>query len=288
MAGIAFGADADSPDIVFLHATGFNARTYRMLLQPLGERFSVVALDMRGHGRTTLPAPVFGYTSWQRHRDDVLAVIERNFMRPLTLAGHSMGATVGLLAAGKRPDLIAGLALLEPVILPAGGYALMQVPGWPLLQRLTMPFARTAARRRVRFPDRESAVRAFAGRGIFNAFPPEVIADYVGDGLIEDVRAGDFKLACRPVYEAATYCAHRNDPWAALKSVRGPLVVLRADHNATSHPNALQRIVAVKPDARVATVEGASHMLPIERPDRARAAIETAALISSPYRRVED
>jgi hypothetical protein len=32
MAGIAFGAEKPTPDIVFLHATGFNAHTYRALL----------------------------------------------------------------------------------------------------------------------------------------------------------------------------------------------------------------------------------------------------------------
>jgi pimeloyl-ACP methyl ester carboxylesterase len=56
MAGIAFGAETATPDIVFIHATGFNARTYRTLLEPLGERFHVLALDMRGHGLTNAAA----------------------------------------------------------------------------------------------------------------------------------------------------------------------------------------------------------------------------------------
>lgn len=286
MAGIAFGPEAATPDIVFLHATSFNARTYRNLLAPLGERFSVLALDARGHGRTTLPAHLWGYTSWRRHRDDVVSLIESNFTRPVTLAGHSMGATVSLLAAGKRPDLVAGLALFEPVILPAAGYAVSELPGAPLLQRMTMPLARGATRRRPRFPDRATAAQAFTGRGIFKTFPPESIADYVGDGLIED--GDDLKLACAPRFEAATYCAQRHDPWAALRKVRGPLVVLRAERHSTIQPAALHRIAAMKPDARVATVEGSSHMLPIERPDRARAAIEMAALMARPQGRLAD
>ncbi len=52
VAGIAFGPELANPDLVFLHATGFNARAYRAMLAPLGERFSVLALDFRGHGRT--------------------------------------------------------------------------------------------------------------------------------------------------------------------------------------------------------------------------------------------
>lgn len=286
MAGIAFGAEKPTPDIVFLHATGFNASTYRVLLEPLGERFSVLALDARGHGRTTLPAKMFGYTSWRRHRDDLIAVLE-NFTAPVTLAGHSMGATVSLLTAGKRTDLVAGLALIEPVILNAAGYASFQLPGASLWMRWTMPLARGAAGRRARFESREQAVAAFTGRGVFKTFPPEVIADYVADGLTEDGQGG-FRLACAPTYEAATYCAQRNDPWEALRKVTDPLVLLRAEFNSTISEASAHRFGAIKADARVATVEAASHMLPMERPDRARAAIETATLLAKAGRKYHD
>jgi len=286
MAGIAFGAEKPTPDIVFLHATGFNARTYRTLLEPLGERFAVLALDARGHGLSMLPAKTFGYTSWRRHRDDLIAVLE-HFTAPVTLAGHSMGATVSLLVAGKRTDLVAGLALIEPVILSAAGYASFQLPGAPLWRRWTMGLPRGALSRRARFESREAAVQAFTGRGVFKAFPPEAIADYVADGLVEDKRGG-FKLACTPKYEAATYCAQRHDPWEALRKVTDPLVLLRAERHSTISEAAAHRVAAIKPDSRIATVEGAGHMLPIERPDRARAAIETATLLAKAGRKYHD
>ena len=286
MAGIAFGAEKPTPDIVFLHATGFNARTYRALLEPLGEKFYVVALDARGHGLSTLPPRMWGYTSWRRHRDDLIAVLE-HFTAPVTLAGHSMGATVSLLTAGKRTDLVAGLALLEPVILSASGYAGFQIPLAPLLLRFNMPLAAGAMRRRARFESREAAMDALTGRGVFKPFPPEVVADYVADGLVEDDKGG-FKLACAPKYEAATYCAQRHDPWEALRKVTDPLVLLRGEKNSTISEAAMHRVAAIKPDARVATVEGAGHMLPMERPDRARAAIETATLMAKAGRKYHD
>ncbi len=286
MAGLWFGAEKATPDIVFLHATGFNAHTYRTLLAPLGERFSVLALDARGHGRTTLPAKTLGYTSWRRHRDDLIAVLE-HFKAPVTLAGHSMGATVSLLTAGKRTDLVAGLALIEPVILPASMYASAQLPLAPLVQRWTTPLPRGALKRRAHFDSREQAVESFTGRGVFKTFPPEVIADYVADGLVEDPRGG-FKLACAPKFEAATYCAQRNDPWEALRKVTDPLVLLRAEHNSTIGEAGAHRVVAIKPDARVAMVEGAGHMLPMERPDRVRAAIESATLLAKAGRKYHD
>jgi pimeloyl-ACP methyl ester carboxylesterase len=287
IAGLAFGPEGANPDIVFIHATGFNARTYRTLLAPLGDRFRVWAIDARGHGLTNLPAHTFGYTSWRRHRDDVIALLERHVTQPVTLAGHSMGATVSLLAAARRPDLVAGLALIDPVIMPASRYAVAELPLGPLMMRHTFAIARAAAKRRWQFPDRESAVRAFIGRGVFKSFPEEVIADYVGDGLVADERGG-FRLACTPKYEAATFCAQRHDPWGALHRIACPLVLLRADIQSTTPTAALHRIAALKPDARVATVEGASHMLPMERPDRVRAAIEAAALMAQGGRRFSD
>ncbi len=203
MAGIAFGPEAP-PDIVFLHATGFNARTYAGMLGPLGERFPLWALDARGHGRSTLPPKLFGYTSWRRHRDDVIAVLEKNAAHPVTLAGHSMGAVVALLVAARRPDLVAGLALIEPVIMPAALYALFELPLSPFIQRHTFPLARAALRRRAHFIAREAAVEGFIGRGVFKTFPRAAIEDYVADGLIEDEKRGGFKLACAPKFEAAT------------------------------------------------------------------------------------
>jgi len=279
MAGVAFGSPDTHPDIVFLHATGFNARTYRSLLAPLGERYHVVAIDARGHGRTELPPKMWGYASWRRHRDDLIALMERHFTRAVTLAGHSMGGTVSLLTAGRRPDLVSGLALIDPVILPPSMYAAVELPFGPLMLRHFYPIASKAAKRRNQFTDRESAATAFEGRGIFKAFTREMIEDYVGDGLVEDGKGG-FKLSCSPAYEAATFSAHRHDPWGALRTVQCPITLLRAENHSTISEAAMHKIAAMKLGARVATVEGVGHMIPMERPDRVRAAIEAVALMA--------
>lgn len=280
MAGLAWGDATRPPDILFLHATGFNARTYSTLLAPLGERFHVLAVDLRGHGQSMLPAHTFGYGSWNRHRDDVIELIEGHIGTPLTLAGHSMGATVSLLTAGRRPDLARGVAMIDPVIVASSMYSFAQLPGAPLWWSVMFPIARGASRRRSAFASKEAAVAALTGKGVFKSFKPEQLADYVGDGFNDAV--GGVKLACTPAYEARTFAAMRHDPWAALPKAPPPLVILRAEIRSTTPPGAAARIAELRPDARIATVDGATHMLPIERPDRARAAIETAALMANP------
>jgi pimeloyl-ACP methyl ester carboxylesterase len=281
MAGVAFGDSTRATDIIFLHATGFNALTYRQMLAPLGERFHVLGVDLRGHGRSTLPASRFGYASWNRHRDDVIDLIESHVRTPVTLAGHSMGATTALLVAGRRPDLVRGLALLDPVIMEPSRYLVARIPGMPLFWRRFFPIARSAARRRAAFVSREAAVQALTGRGIFRSFPPTMLEDYVEDGFAP-AADGSVRLACSPAFEAATFAAQRNDPWGALKRARGPIALLRAGCGSTCSASSAARISALRADIRLATLEGASHALPMERPDRARAAIETVTLRAAP------
>ncbi len=280
VAGLSWGDLSRPPDIVFLHATGFNARTYTDLLAPLGERFHVLAIDLRGHGLTQLPAHTFGYGSWNRHRDDVIELIEGHIRAPVTLAGHSMGATVALLAAGKRPDLARGVAMLDPVFMSPAMYGIAQLPGAPLFWSVTFPIARGAARRRNNFATREEAVAGLTGRGVFRSFKPEQLAAYVEDGFRET--ADGLRLSCTPAYEARTFSAQRIDPWRALARAPAPIVCLRAERHSTMPQAAADRFMEVRPEGRLAVVEGAGHMIPIERPDRARAAIETAALMASP------
>ena len=115
--GIAFGDPVRPIDVLWLHATGFNAITYESILEPLGTQMHAAALDMRGHGRSKLPANPRKLKSWNKFRDDVIQVLEKTAPDGAVLGGHSMGATVALLVAGKRPDLVRGLVLTDPVLL---------------------------------------------------------------------------------------------------------------------------------------------------------------------------
>ena len=45
----------EGPPLLFVHATGMNARTYGPFVAPFMEHYTVLAPDLRGHGWSTVP-----------------------------------------------------------------------------------------------------------------------------------------------------------------------------------------------------------------------------------------
>ncbi|MDB5468794.1 MAG: alpha/beta hydrolase [Caulobacter sp.] len=269
MAAIEMGPEDRPVDLVFCHANGFNALTYRHLLGPVAEAgHRVLAIDMRGHGRSELEADSGdGHSSWVGYRDDLVGLLETLDVPPRVVAGHSMGGTSGLLAAGLRPELVRRLVLLDPVIMPEGLAESFGVDGLK-----NSPLAIGARRRRNAFDSREAAYAAYLGRGAFKTWPPQMLADYLADGLVENGEGG-FRLSCAPEWEAANFAAHHHNPWAAFHGSACPIRILRAETGSTC--NVMDRLDELTATGRITveTIPGTSHFLPMEVPGLARAAL---------------
>lgn len=264
MAVLDFGDPNRSVDMIFVHATGFNAMTYRSLLAPLANRFRIWAPDLRGHGRSTLPTPPGWKRSWHDHRDDLTALLDALDGPPVVMAGHSMGATSSLLAAAKRPDKVRELALLDPVIWSRLAVLALNLP---LLRRSArkIPLAQNARKRRPRFDTVEAAFRAYHGRGAFKGWPDAMLADYLADGLATD--ADGVVLTCAPEWESANYAAQAHNPWLALGRIHGPVRILKAETHTTcfvpDHAFGMAHVQA-------RTLAGANHFFPMLMQDAAR------------------
>lgn len=272
MSVLDFGDPKRPVDLVFVHANGFNALTYRTLLAPLSGSLRIWAPDLRGHGGTTLPAEGGGRRDWHDHRDDLVALLDTLDGPPVILAGHSMGGTSALLAAAERPDRVGGLVLLDPVIWSRWAVAAFKLP---LLDRIAsrIPLVRNALRRRKVFDSRQQAMAAYLGRGAFKGWPEMVLADYIADGLIES--PDGFTLACDPAWEASNYAAQSHDPWRALKRLDCPVTVLKAEGVG---PCSLPENPRGLPHVTVGVVPGGTHFFPMLQADIARDALFDAAV----------
>lgn len=106
----------DAPAVVLLHGGTLNAENWSPVIDDLSKDFRVHAPDIRGHGRSSWPRE----HGFDRYAADLAAFIEGLQLKNVVLVGHSIGATVAMLAARHRPAWLSVLALEEPLILRPG------------------------------------------------------------------------------------------------------------------------------------------------------------------------
>lgn len=266
LSGIAFGDPVRPVDSLFVHANGFNAITYQSILAPLGLRAHVAAIDLRGHGRSTAEANPSKLMGWNTFRDDIIAAIEQLAPQGTVLAGHSMGATISTLVAGKRPDLVTGLVLVDPVLMAPAFYRNMYLPGVPSMTKKNSRMSKMALKRRNSFESQEAAVTSFTGRGAFKSWRTPFLEDYVTDGVVPNESGEGFRLACDPAWEAACFGAHRHNPWRALQKIEAPIVLIKAEKESTCPRASAQRFMKTRPYTVLMEPSGTSHFVPMERP----------------------
>jgi pimeloyl-ACP methyl ester carboxylesterase len=255
-----FGPDDRPVDMVFLHANGFNALTYRHVLAPLARHYRVLAVDQRGHGRTNLETVVEGRRDWLDLQDDLLAFLETLDLNHTILAGHSMGATTCLLAAAYEPIRCRGLILFDPVMPPPRPWTTSPESG----------LIEATARRRAAFRSRAVALASYRGRGAFRTWPEPMLVDYVEAGF-RDLPEGGISLACTPEWEASGYAAQEHDSWEALRRSICPTEIFRAETASTFHLSG--SLEGLGDRVAITTVPGTTHFLPMERPDIVQSAV---------------
>ncbi|MCE2690798.1 MAG: alpha/beta hydrolase [Rubrivivax sp.] len=178
--------------MVFSHANGFPAGTYRRLFDRWrAAGWRVIAVERFGHD------PAFPVTSnWPRLRDQLISLVDSQAGGggPVFLVGHSLGGYLSLLAACRRPDLAQGVVLLDsPVVAGWRAHGVQVAKATGLIKRVSP--GRVSQTRRHHWPSAEAAFQHFAGKTMFARWDPEVLADYIRAGTEADPELGGVRLA---------------------------------------------------------------------------------------------
>jgi pimeloyl-ACP methyl ester carboxylesterase len=261
-----------SQTIVFSHANGFPAGTYRVLFEAWrAAGFEVTAVERFGHD------PAYPVTSnWPRLRDQLLAHVEQHAPgRQVHFVGHSLGGFLSLKAACKRPDLAASVVLLDsPVI---GGWRAHSVHALKLggmIKRVSP--GHISQRRRWQWPSAEAAWTHFAAKAAFARWAPEVLRDYMACGMEPDPEGqgpGAVRLAFHREVETHIYNTLAHDMPGVLQRhpPKCPVSFIGGTRSSEVRQCGLAATKALVHE-RMQWIAG-THLFPMERPGETAQAV---------------
>ena len=103
---------AGPAQVLALHGLTGHGRRWRPLFDGHLAGVTVLAPDLIGHGRSSYAAP------WTIDANvaALATLVENEADEPVLVVGHSFGCAVALHLAAQCPDLVSGLALLDPAV----------------------------------------------------------------------------------------------------------------------------------------------------------------------------
>jgi len=96
--------------VALLHSLAMDHTFWDGVVNALDDNIEIIAIDARGHGRSDKPA---GPYTTELFADDLEAIFATVRWESAVVAGASMGGCVTLAFAGKYPQRVAGLGLID-------------------------------------------------------------------------------------------------------------------------------------------------------------------------------
>jgi len=261
-------ASVRQPPVFMLHGWLDAGETFQFMVDAFKKDWPVIAPDWRGFGRSEWPQEGYGFPDYLGDFDALLDQVSPD--TAVRVVGHSMGGNIANLYAGLRPARVRCVINLEGLGLPRTSPqdAPKRMRKWldqiksPTIEKTYSSFEQLASIIQFRYPRFAPEAAAFVAR-IWGT-PDE-------DGRV--------RLAADPRHHWVNPILYkREDAEATWGEIRAPtLVVLGQESDYLPRLGADGTIEALRtayPGADVVSIEGAGHMLHIERPDAVAPIIE--------------
>ncbi len=105
----AYRIAGSGPAILLIHGIGDNSTTWNTVQAKLAQRFTVIAPDLLGHGKSDKPRADYSVAAYANGMRDLLSVLD---IERVTIVGHSLGGGVAMQFAYQFPQLVDRLILV--------------------------------------------------------------------------------------------------------------------------------------------------------------------------------
>jgi haloalkane dehalogenase len=132
---MAYLDEGNGPPLVCVHGNPTWSYMYRNLVTTLQDRFRCIVPDHIGCGHSAKPQD-YPYLL-QNHIDNLESLLTGELDQPCLLVVHDWGGAIGMGWAGRCPELVAGIVVLNTAAFPSRHIPLrIAVCRWPLLGAL--------------------------------------------------------------------------------------------------------------------------------------------------------
>lgn len=241
------------PPLLALHGWLDNAGSFDFLAPLLADRWQVVALDLRGHGRSSHIATGAWY-HYVDYFDELRGVLDHFGWARADLLGHSLGGTLASLFAALFPERVGELLLIEAL----GPLTSTLDDALPQLRRALDQHAAFSARRPLRvFPTLDEAI---AARVAANGLSEPAARALVQRGV--DAVEGGFVWSSDPRLTLTSPQRYTEaQVLAMLAGIRSRTLLLLADPATSYLPTAMMDARAAQvADIRVVRLPGHHHL----------------------------
>jgi 3-oxoadipate enol-lactonase len=232
--------DGDGDRVLVLAGSlGSTLDMWEPQLPVLTERFRVVRVDHPGHGGS----PLLYVSSVEGIAAEVVALIDELGLARVSFCGLSLGGAVGMRLALDVPER------LDQLVLCCTSMRFATPEFWDERARAV----------------REGGVEAIADAVLERWFTPG----------FADLRRYREMLVATP-QEGYARCCEGLREWdvrGQLGAVRAPTLVVAAADDPSTPPDGLEAIAAEIPGARLVVIDGARHLVNVERPDEVNQAL---------------
>jgi 3-oxoadipate enol-lactonase len=239
-----------SPPLVFLHGIGGAARAWRGQIEAFSDRYRAMAWDMPGYGGSA-PLPGASIATLADALQDFLRGV--GAIKPV-LVGHSIGGMIVQQWLTKHPDVAAAVVLAQTS---------------PAFGKPDGDWQKEFIGARLGPLDRGETMASLA---------PTLVKELVGDNA--DVRGMELARDCMAAVPAASYRASMLallgfDQRSALKDIAVPTLVLSGSRDKNAPAPMMAKMATYIPSASYVELEGAGHLVNLERPAAFNAALDS-------------
>ncbi len=249
---LAYDASGNGRPLVLIHGYPLSRQIWRPQLAGLSDAAHVVAPDLPGSGESDVPPPPYTIDGLA---DAVAAMLdELGITEPAVIGGLSMGGYVALAFYRRHAGRVAGLILAA---------------------------TRAGADSEAGQANRDKSIAQAKDKGvdaIVEGMLPKLLAPetyHANPALVHEVR---HIMAASPldgVIGDLSAMRDRPDATAQLSGLQQPVLVIHGQDDQLIPPSEAEATYSRLPNARLALLPGAGHLLNLEQPDAFNAEVRT-------------